>query len=424
MTGGSLPASDRAGPTVRRLDRALGNLVCRRLEKLGEGRLVIDEGGSRRQFGRSSDGSLAATIEVRDGEFYRRLVFGGSLGAAEAYVRGAWTCDDLVSLIRIFSRNAAVANGLERGPARLLSPPARIAHWLRRNTVAGSRRNIAAHYDLGNEFFALFLDETMAYSCAVFPRPDSTLHEASVAKFDRVCQKLGLTADDHVLEIGSGWGGFAVHAARQCGCRVTTTTISRKQYEYTQRCVQAAGLADRVTVLLSDYRALQGTFDKLVSIEMIEAVGHQYFDTFFRVCSERLKPHGMMLLQAIVIPDQRFERYRRSVDFIQRYIFPGGCLPSIGAICQSLGRATDLQLSHLEDITAHYAETLALWRRRFRANLDQVRGLGFSEEFIRTWEYYFCYCEGAFRERAIGDVQMVLTRPACRRAPILPPLSA
>jgi cyclopropane-fatty-acyl-phospholipid synthase len=237
-----------------------------------------------------------------------------------------------------------------------------------------------------------------------------------VAKFDRVCRKLGLTADDHVLEIGSGWGGFAVHAAQRYGCRVTTTTISRKQYEYTRRCVAAAGLADRVTVLCEDYRVLQGLFDKLVSIEMIEAVGHQYFDTYFRVCSERLKTHGMMLLQAIVIPDQRYDAYRRSTDFIQRYIFPGGCLPSPGAICRSLGRATDLQVYHLEDITAHYAETLAHWRHRFRANLEHVRRLGSSEEFIRTWEFYFGYCEGGFRERMIGDVQMILTKPSCQAA--------
>jgi len=396
------------------LDRVARRLVWRRLEALDEGRLTIDDGGGCREFGHSSAGPLAARIEIRDPRFYRQLVFGGSLGAAEAYLRGYWTCDDLVSLVRIFCRNAAAASGLEGGPARLFSPLARIAHWLRRNTPSGSRRNIAAHYDLGNEFFALFLDETMAYSCAVFPQAASTLYEASLAKFDSVCRKLDLTADDHVLEIGSGWGGFAVYAAGQYGCRVTTTTISRKQYEYTSQRVAAAGLADRVTVLYEDYRVLKGSFDKLVSIEMIEAVGHQYFDTFFRVCSERLKPHGMMLLQAIVIPDQRYDRYRRSADFIQRYIFPGGCLPSPGAICRSLGRATDLQVFHLEDITAHYAETLSRWRQQFRANLEGVRRLGFSDEFIRTWEFYFCYCEGGFRERMIGDVQMLLTKPACR----------
>jgi cyclopropane-fatty-acyl-phospholipid synthase len=390
------------------------------LGALAQGRLVIDDGGNRLEFGRGGEDALTANIEIRDPRFYRHLVFGGSLGAAEAYIRGYWTCDNLVNLVRIFCRNAAAAAGLEGGPARLLNALSRIGHWLKRNTPSGSRRNIAAHYDLGNEFFSLFLDETMAYSCAIFPRAGSTLYEASQAKFDRICHKLALAANDHVLEIGTGWGGFALHAAKAYGCRITTTTISRKQYEYSRQQVAAAGLSDRVTVLCEDYRALTGSFDKLVSIEMIEAVGHQYFDTFFRVCSERLKPHGMMLLQAIVIPDQRYERYRRSVDFIQRYIFPGGCLPSIGAICQSLGRATDLQISHLEDITPHYAETLAHWRQRFRANVDQVRRLGFSDDFMRTWEFYFCYCEGGFRERAIGDVQILLTKPAWQRAATAP----
>ena len=416
MTDAVPHATERFGANANLIDRLARRLVWRRLERLDDGRLTIDDGGERREFGRSGEGALAAKIEVRDPRFYRQLVLGGSLGAAEAYIRGYWTCDDLVSLVRIFCRNAAVASGLEGGLARVLSPLASTAHWLRRNTPAGSRRNIAAHYDLGNEFFSLFLDETMAYSCAIFPQAASTLHEASVAKFDRVCRKLALTVDDHVLEIGSGWGGFAVYAAGQYGCRVTTTTISQKQYEYTRQRVVAAGLADRVTVLCEDYRVLQGSFDKLVSIEMIEAVGYQYFDTYFRVCSERLKPHGMMLLQAIVIPDQRYAAYRRAADFIQCYIFPGGCLPSPGAICRSLGRVTDLQVYHLEDLTWHYAETLAHWRQRFRANLEQVRRLGFSEEFIRTWEFYFGYCEGGFRERMIGDVQMLLTKPSCQAA--------
>ncbi|MDZ7617599.1 MAG: cyclopropane-fatty-acyl-phospholipid synthase family protein, partial [Patescibacteria group bacterium] len=344
------------------------------------------------------------------------------LGAAEAFIRGYWTCDNLVELVRIFCRNAAVSAGMEGGPVRLLSPVARLGHWLRRNTTAGSRRNIAAHYDLGNEFFALFLDQTLAYSCAIFSRPDSTLHEASVAKFDRICRKLALKPEDHLLEIGTGWGGFALHAASNYRCRITTTTISQKQYDYTRRLVASAGLGDRVTVLLKDYRDLTGTYDKLVSIEMIEAVGHQFFGTYFRACSKLLKRDGLMLVQAITIPDQRYDAYRRGVDFIQRYIFPGGCLPSVGAICDSVGRATDMRLVHFEDLTPHYAETLALWRQRFVANHDGVRALGFSDEFMRTWEYYFCYCEGAFRERAIGSAQLLLAKPACRREPILPPL--
>ena len=423
MTDVSLRPDGRSEPPGSFFSRCLRRLVWSRLEELDVGRLVVDDGDRCQEYGPADEGSLAARIEIHDRRFYRHVVFGGSLGAAEAYIRGYWTCDDLVSLVRIFCRNPRLAGGLQRGAARLLSPIARIAHALNRNTTAGSRRNIAAHYDLGNDFFALFLDETMAYSCAIFPEAQSTLHDASLAKFDRICQKLALTAEDHLLEIGSGWGGFAIHAAREYGCRITTTTISRKQYDYTRQQIEAAGLADRVTVLCQDYRELTGEYDKLVSIEMVEAVGHRFFDTYFGACSRLLKPDGMMLLQAIVISDQRFDRYRRSADFIQRYIFPGGCLPSIGAICQSLGRATDFQLSHLEDLTPHYAETLAIWRQRFRSNLDQVRGLGFSDEFIRTWDYYFCYCEGAFREREIGDVQILLTKPAWRRAPILPRLS-
>lgn len=413
---------DGSRPANGLVDRVCRCMAGRRLDDLAYGRLRIEDGGEPRLFGPTDDRMPAATVRVRDSRFYRHLVLGGSLGAAEAYIRGYWDCADLVSLVRIFCRNAAVSSNLERGPARLLQPLHRLAHRLRRNTSAGSRRNIAAHYDLGNEFFAQFLDETMAYSCAIFPHADSTLGEASAAKFDRICRKLALSPDDHVLEIGSGWGGFALHAARRYGCRVTTTTISPRQFEYTRGQVEAAGLQDRITVLGEDYRDIRGTYDKIVSIEMIEAVGHQYLDAYFRACSDRLKPAGMMLLQAIVIPDQRYDRYRRSADFIQRYIFPGGCLPSLGAICGSVKRVTDLYLFHLEDITPHYAETLARWRERFEANRVRIAELGFDETFMRTWEYYFCYCEGGFRERAIGDVQILLTKPECRRAAIVPPL--
>jgi cyclopropane-fatty-acyl-phospholipid synthase len=412
----SVPARNVPAGLLRRL-------VWQRLEALAHGRLAIEEEDQRRTFGESSADAISANVRVHDTRFYRRLVFGGSLGAAEAYIEGFWTCDHLVNLVRIFCRNAELSSGMEKGAARMLSALRLIPHRMRRNTRSGSRRNIAAHYDLGNDFFALFLDPTLAYSCAIFPTGESTLLEASEAKSDRICRKLELKPEDHLLEIGTGWGGFAMYAARKYGCRVTTTTISQKQYEFSQNLIREAGLENRVTVLRDDYRRLRGSYDKLVSIEMIEAVGHQYFDSYFRVCSELLKPEGMMLLQAIVIPDQRYDRYKRSVDFIQRYIFPGGCLPSIGAICASLGRTTDLRLFHLEDITPHYAQTLSCWRRRFQANLDQVKKLGFSEEFIRTWEFYFCYCEGGFRECVIGDVQILLTKPDCRRTPILPPLA-
>jgi cyclopropane-fatty-acyl-phospholipid synthase len=423
MADNSLPGNDASDRRSRFMDRFLRGLVQRQLAGIEYGRLRINDDGRQLEFGEAGKDNPEATITICDSKFYRQLVLGGSLGAAEAFIHGYWTCEDLVGLVRLFCRNPGIAAGLERGPSRLLKPLARIAHYLQSNTEAGSRRNIASHYDLSNDFFSLFLDETMAYSCAIFPQPECSLRDASIAKFDRICRKLELSANDHLLEIGTGWGGFALYAAQQFGCRVTTTTISRKQYEYARQKVVAAGLSDRVTVLCDDYRKLAGCYDKLVSIEMIEAVGHQYFDTYFRVCSERLKPAGMMLLQAITIPDHRFERYRRSVDFIQRYIFPGGCLPSMGAICGSLARTTDFRVFHLEEIGPHYAETLAAWRQRFRAHFDSIRRLGFSEEFIRTWEFYLCYCEGAFREREIGDVQLLLTKPGCRRKAIVPPLS-
>jgi cyclopropane-fatty-acyl-phospholipid synthase len=281
---------------------------------------------------------------------------------------------------------------------------------LHRNTRAGSRRNISAHYDLGNEFFRLFLDETLMYSCALFERPEMTLAQASTAKLDAICHKLALGPQDHVLEIGTGWGGFALHAAGRYGCRVTTTTISRSQHALACERVRAAGLEDRVNVILEDYRDLKGNYDKLVSIEMIEAIGHQYFGEFFRRCEQRLVPGGQMLLQSITIADRHYARARDEVDFIKRYIFPGCCIPAVSALAQAMADASDLRIVHLEDIGPHYATTLARWRDNFLANLDQVRGLGYPESFCRMWEFYLSYCEGGFAERALGDVQMLLTR--------------
>jgi cyclopropane-fatty-acyl-phospholipid synthase len=387
------------------------NLVWSQLEKMRHGRLECIEGARTRAFGEDGESSLVATLQVRDPRFYRQVVFGGSLGAAEAYIRGFWECDNLVNLVRLFCRNADVVGTIEKGAARALNLVRTAAHRMRRNSLSGSRRNIAAHYDLGNDFFALFLDDTLAYSCGIFPETASSLREASVAKFQRICRKLELNANDHVLETGAGWGGFALYAASEYGCRVTAVTLSQKQYMHMLQRVRNAGLEDRITVLLQDYRRVQGSYDKIVSIEMIEAVGFSYFDTYFAKCSSLLKPTGRMLLQAIVFPDRNYDRYRRSVDFIREYIFPGGCLPSIATLCRSIGATTDFQLCHLEDITHHYAETLAHWRKRFRDNIDKIRNLGFDDAFIRTWEFYFCYCEGGFRERAIGDVQMLLLKP-------------
>jgi cyclopropane-fatty-acyl-phospholipid synthase len=348
---------------------------------------------------------------------YRSLAFGGTVGAGADYRDGLWSCDDLTALVRILVLNRQVLDGMEQGLARLSAPWRRLAHCLRHNTKDGSRRNIAAHYDLGNDFFSLMLDETMMYSCAFFEKETTDLAEASTAKNDRICRKLNLSPTDHLLEIGTGWGGFALHAAARYGCCVTTTTISRKQYEVAVRRVQEAGLADRVTVLLKDYRDLHelgATFDAIVSIEMIEAVGRAYYDTYFGACSALLRPQGRMLLQAITIEDRQYERAARSVDFIQQYIFPGSCIPSVTALCASVARATDMGLFHLEDIGAHYPPTLRAWRERLAANLGRVRALGYSDSFLRLWDLYLCYCEGGFLERSISTAHLLFAKPSYR----------
>ena len=406
------------------VDRTVKTVLVGKLRSLRQGQIRMIDGKEEFLFGeRNPACPLQSTIVVHSPDFYRAAILGGTVGAAEGYMSGSWDCTDLTALVRIFVRNQEIMDGMESGWAGFAGSVYRLAHFLRRNTRNGGRKNIAAHYDLGDDFFSLFLDETMTYSCGIFERAGSTLTEASVAKYDRICRKLAFRPDDHVLEIGTGWGGFAVHAAAKYGCRVTTTTISHRQYEYAARRIREEGLEDRVELLLSDYRDLSGRFDKLVSIEMIEAVGHQYLDTFFRHCSGRLKTDGMMLLQAITIPDDRYDLHTRSVDFIKRYIFPGSFIPSIAAISGATASATDLRMFHLEDITPHYAKTLREWRDRFLARREEARALGYPESFLRMWEYYLCYCEGSFEERYNANVQIVFTKPQCRREPILPPLS-
>ena len=405
------------------IDRFARGAVLSRLATIKSGRIAIEEGGERIQFGQdATTADLRATIHVKDRRFYSDLALAGSIGAGEAYMAGSWTTDDLTALVQIMIRNREVMEGIDGGLAQLASPIRRLVHYLNRNTKSGSQRNIAAHYDLGNDFFELILDSTLMYSCAIFERPDATLEEAATAKVDRICRKLELRPQDHVVEIGTGWGGFAIHAAKNYGCRVTTTTISRAQHDYAVKRIAAEGLAERITVLLKDYRDLSGQFDKAVSIEMIEAVGHHFLDSYFRRCGELLKTDGMMLLQAITITDREYEGALKRVDFIKKYIFPGSFIPSVTALCDSITRSSDLRLFHLEDITPNYAETLKHWRLRMFENVERVRALGYPEEFIRMWEFYLCYCEGGFRERYIGDVQMLLTKPQSRRAPILPQL--
>lgn len=328
---------------------------------------------------------------------------------------GYWTADNLTNVIRLMCLNQSVMDNLEGGYQWFTRPMLRVLHWLNSNTTEGSRKNIAAHYDLGNDMFQLFLDPTMMYSSAMFNAHTKTLQQASELKLKAICDKLDLKPDDHVVEIGTGWGGFAIYAAQNYGCRITTTTISRQQYELAKSRVEAAGLSDRITLLLEDYRHLQGQYDKLVSIEMIEAVGYQYYDTYFAKVSSLLKPDGLALIQAITIADQRYESAKKSVDFIQRYIFPGSCIPSNTAMLNSITKNTDLRLFDLEDIGPHYATTLRMWRENFFANIEQVRRLNYSEEFIKMWEFYLCYCEGGFEERALGDVHLLLAKPGNRR---------
>jgi cyclopropane-fatty-acyl-phospholipid synthase len=422
LTRTIIPVTRAAGRERRAgvLDGVARRVVLRALDRVQIGAIEVLEGDSRWQFGdRDASSEWRATVRVNDPRFYRAVAWGGTLGAGEAYVDGWWTSDALTILIRILIRNEEAffeLNGLLTGLSAAIQ---RGWHALHHNTLQGSRRNIAAHYDLSNDFYRLFLDETMTYSCGIFARPASTMVEASVAKLDRICRKLDLSCDDHVVEIGTGWGSFAIHAAREYGCRVTTTTISEQQYRLARQRVAEAGLDGRVTLLRKDYRDLEGTYDKLVSIEMIEAVGWRNFDRYFRTCSDLLKPDGMACIQAITMADRYYEASKRSVDFIKRYIFPGSCLPSVGAMAGSVARATDLSVAHLEDITPHYATTLRNWYDRFRANLPEVRTLGFPEPFIRMWEYYLCYCEAGFRERTIGDVQMLLVKPGFRGQPAL-----
>lgn len=413
-------------PKPRKLDRLAKQILFKRLQGIQQGTITIVEDINRLRselsFGTSDSSSMLdnihVKIEVKNTQFYGEVVFGGSIGAGEAYMQGYFDCDNLTNLIRLMVRNQSLLDSIESGLARLTAPIQKWLHTINKNTQQGSRRNIAAHYDLGNDFFKLMLDPTMMYSSAIFETPKQSLEDASIAKLKSICEKLALKETDHLLEIGTGWGGFAIYAAQNYGCKVTTTTISQQQYVMAVERVKQAGLENKIEILLTDYRDLNGSYDKLVSIEMIEAIGHQFYDTYFAKCSELLKPNGMMLLQAITIADQRYESAIRSVDFIQRYIFPGSCIPSVTAMIKSITKSTDLRLFDLQDIGPHYAKTLAMWRDNFFKNITQIRAMGYPETFIRMWDFYLCYCEGGFEERALGDVHMLLVKPENRRSPI------
>lgn len=402
----------QADSPYRLMDRAARRLVLDSLQRFPVGQLTITEpDGNRVVMG---EGAPAASLHMLDWRTYRMMMTGGALGAAEAFMEGLWRSDDLVAVIRYFAANVEPMQALEGLTTRLARPMLAALHVINRNSIRGSRRNIAAHYDLGNDFFSLFLDRQMMYSSAIYPRADAELDEAAVHKLDVVCRKLGLTADHHLLEIGTGWGGLAIHAARHYGCRVTTTTISREQYRHACDRVRAEGLEDRITVLEQDYRLLEGQYDRVVSIEMIEAVGHQYLSNYFTQLNRLIKEDGLLLIQAITVPDHRYAFALKNIDFIKRYIFPGGFLPSVRVMMSHLGDDTRLTPLAVEDIGLDYARTLEDWRCRFMAAIDKVAEQGFDERFRRMWEYYLCYCEGAFRERAISTVQVLAAAPGWR----------
>lgn len=392
------------------------NLVLRYLSKMDKGTLYLTQADGEELTMGTGEGNIKAAIRVNNDEFYKRIILFGDIGFGEAYVDGLWDTDNITNVIKWVLLNIDNAPGVSGSKTQtmglnLLKWFNKLTHFKRANTIDGSRKNISAHYDLNNDFFASFLDATMTYSSAYFYKDGLTLHEAQLAKYERLCQQLHLKPTDHVLEIGSGWGGNAIYMAQNYGCRVTSLTISAEQHKLAVERVEAAGLSHRVSIELRDYRTLEGQYDKIVSVEMLEAVGHKFLDTYFKKCHDLLKKRGLLAIQVITSPDSRYDSLRNGVDWIQKHIFPGSLLPSVGAINNSVNRTGDMALVDLKDIGADYATTLKLWYAQFNANLPQVRALGFDDTFIRKWNYYLCYCEAAFAMRNINTMQLVYSRP-------------
>lgn len=395
------------------LDRLAKKLLLSLLAKMEQAcLLVIDD---KQQICLGDPGaSLQAKVIINNRKTYRKLLFSGSIGAGEAYIQGWWTSPNLTKVIQVLAREQAVCDNLDNLFFKIAALPSWLYHKLRKNTRQGSKKNILAHYDLGNQLYQQFLDKEMLYSSAIYPSADSGLEEAQLHKLKTICERLELKKGEHLLEIGTGWGGLAIYAAQHYGAQVTTTTISDAQYAYAEQRIKALGLENRITLLKKDYRELNGTFDKLVSIEMIEAVGHEYLSGFFATCNKHLKPGGKMLIQAITIADQRYQQYRKGVDFIQRYIFPGGCLPSINVMSHNIANKTDMVITSLHDIGQDYARTLKHWYQRFDSASLAIKRLGYGDDFIRLWQFYLCYCEGAFIERNISTVHLVAAKAGYR----------
>jgi cyclopropane-fatty-acyl-phospholipid synthase len=408
-------------PAKGQLSKIARNLVHKQLLNLHSGCLQIEENGEIFSFGQSiEETELVGRLVVHDVSCYGEIMTGGSIGAAESFMTGDWSSPNLTKLVRVMVRNIDILDQMEGGLALISKPLLKGFHYFNQNSAKGSRRNIAAHYDLGNDLFEAFLDPTMMYSSGIFPSADASMEEASLNKLKIICEKLQLSADDHLVEIGTGWGGFAIYAAKNYGCKVTTTTISQQQFNLAKQRVEDEGLQDKITLLLEDYRDLKkdyaGQFDKLVSIEMIEAVGWKFYNTFFSHCSVLLKPDGIALIQAITIADQRYDQARKDVDFIQRYIFPGSCIPSVTALVNASTDASDLNLVQAQDFGLHYARTLKVWQDTFNQKSKEISELGYSDDFKRMWQFYLSYCEGGFEERSIGVNHLVFAKPKAKMA--------
>ena len=390
-------------------------IVLHTLGKMKDACIEIHENSYSSTHG-DINASLKAHMHIHDPSIYPDIIKGGSIAAAEGYISKKWTSSDLTQLIRIFARNQKALDEVENKSGWLNTLQNKLLNFKNSNTVTGSKKNILAHYDLGNNLYTRFLDPQMMYSSAIYSDEKTTLDQAQTLKLKTICDKLNLTADDHLIEIGTGWGGLAIFAATHYGCKVTTTTISDAQFEYAQDRVNSLGLSEKITLLKKDYRLLEGQYDKLVSIEMIEAVGHNFMAEFFNKCNSLLKPNGKLLIQAITIADQRYDNYRKNTDFIQKYIFPGGCLPSIAVISEHIATSTDMMIDNISDIGLHYARTLNDWRRNFDKNWEDISQFGFDEQFKRLWHYYFAYCEGAFIERVISTHHIVARKPEYKDA--------
>ena len=389
-------------------------IIHQRLSQIKDAHIIIKDGKSINKFGKP--GNLSAKINILDTVFYKNIILGGTIGASESFIRGEWSSPNLTNVIRVLARNTEAQDKLENLFTLLSQPFLKVMHKLNENSVRGSKKNISRHYDLSNDFFSLFLDKNMMYSSAIYKSRKTSLDDASTNKLDVICKKLNLKKTDHVIEIGTGWGGFAIYAAKNYGCKVTTTTVSIEQYKFSKQKIKEAGLGKKIKVLLKDYRLLKGQYDKLVSIEMIEAVGYQFYDEYFKIIGQLLKNDGEALIQAITIKDQRYSKAIQSVDFIQKYIFPGSCIPSITAIQNSLTSSTDLVINDIKDIGHHYARTLTDWRKRFLKNKQEIRKLGFDDKFLRMWLFYFAYCEGGFEEKVISDIHLHITKPGYRNS--------